>query len=187
VTTTCATQTDMEALDSVHLTLAQHDLLPAEHLLDAGYVDAEALASASRDLGVEICSPVRSKVSWLAKAAEGFDLAQFRIDWDTHEVTGRPRLARPLFKCVFHRRSVGVVPVQRNVLKRGTVRGFELRRTRYIGSAKTHWQMVATPVAINLPRLFDWWEEKPRARTRTSPFARLAPDSSQLLLGWRAG
>ena len=87
VTTTLATQADMEALDTVHATLAQHDLLPDEHLLDAGYVDAEALVSARQDFGVEICSPVRTKVSWQAKAAEGFDLAQFTIDWDQQQVT----------------------------------------------------------------------------------------------------
>lgn len=87
VTTTLATQTDMEALDTVHATLAQHDLLPDEHLLDAGYVDAEALVSARQNLGVEICSPVRMKVSWQATAAEGFDLSHFTIDWEQQQVT----------------------------------------------------------------------------------------------------
>jgi len=82
VTTTLATQTDMDALDTVHATLAQQDLLPDEHLLDAGYVDAEALVSARQNLGVEICSPVRMKVSWQATAAEGFDLSHFTIDWE---------------------------------------------------------------------------------------------------------
>jgi len=67
------------------------------------------------------------------------------------------------------------------------VRGFELRSTRYLGLAKTHLQMIATATAINLHRLFDWWEEKPRARTRTSPFARLAPESARRALSWRVG
>jgi len=50
----------------------------------------------------------------------------------------------------------------------------EMRRTRYIGQSKTHLQHILTAGAMNLTRLFAWWEGKPRARTRTSPFAALA-------------
>jgi hypothetical protein len=77
----------MDALDAIHPTLAQHDLLPDEHLFDAGYVDAEALVSARQNLGVEICSPVRMKVSGQATAAEGFDLSYFTIDWEQQQMT----------------------------------------------------------------------------------------------------
>jgi len=66
------------------------------------------------------------------------------------------------------------------------VRGFELRSTRYIGLAKTHLQMLATAVAINLHRLFDWWQEIPRARTRITSFAQLAPDPASRSLSWMA-
>ncbi|HSD82969.1 MAG TPA: IS1182 family transposase [Anaerolineae bacterium] len=233
VTTTLATQTDMEALDTVHAALAQQDLLPDEHLLDAGYVDAEALVSARQDLGVEICSPVRTKVSWQAKSAEGFDLAQFTIDWDRQQVTcpegqtshqwaarsspnrkaaiqvrfspavcrscpsqakctraqtgartitflpqaaylalhqARTEQATPEFQAKYAQRA----GIEGTISQ--AVRGFELRSTRYIGLAKTHLQMLATAVAINLHRLFDWWQDKLRCRTRLSSFARLAPD-----------
>jgi transposase len=77
----------MRALEKVHRTLAQKDLLPGEHLVDAGYVDAETLLSAQRDFGVTIYSPVREKVSWQAKAGQGFDLSQFQIDWEKQRVT----------------------------------------------------------------------------------------------------
>jgi len=87
VTTILATQTDMDALDTVHTALGRHDLLPDEHLLDAGYVDAEALVSARQNVGMEICSPVRMKVSWQATAAEGLDLSRFTIDWEQQPVT----------------------------------------------------------------------------------------------------
>jgi hypothetical protein len=40
--------------------------------------------------------------------------------------------------------------------------------------------------AINLHRLFDWLEEVPRALTRVSRFAQLAPDPSLVPSGWRA-
>ena len=243
VTTTLATQADLDALDTVHAALAQHDLLPDEHLLDAGYVDAEALVSAHQDFNVEICSPVRTKVSWQAKAAEGFDLAQFTIDWNQQQVTcpaGQtsdqwcarssphrkaaiqvrfsPTICRSCpsqAKCTQAQngaRTITFLPqAEYTALQHarqaqdtpefkaqyacragieGTisqaVRRFDLRNTRYVGLAKTHLQMLATAVAINLHRLFDWWEERPRARTRTSPFARLAPDSSGHSLSWVA-
>ena len=59
VTTTLATESDMHALEKVHRTLEQKDLLPDEHLVDAGYVDAKSLVTSQRDFGVRICSPVR--------------------------------------------------------------------------------------------------------------------------------
>ena len=54
------------------------------------------------------------------------------------------------------------------------VRGFDLRRCRYVGLAKVHLQHVITAAAMNLSRLASWLSEAPRAKTRTSRFARLA-------------
>src|SRR5215471_5290071 len=56
------------------------------------------------------------------------------------------------------------------------VRAFGLRRTRYGGLAKTHVQHVAIAAAINIDRLVAWLDERPRAQTRTSRFAALAPN-----------
>src|SRR5262245_3975047 len=53
------------------------------------------------------------------------------------------------------------------------VRGFGLRRCRYIGLAKARLQHVATAAAINVYRISDWLGDVPRAATRTSAFARL--------------
>src|SRR5882672_10317569 len=55
------------------------------------------------------------------------------------------------------------------------VRAFGLRRTRYWGMAKTHLQHVATAAAINIDRIVAWLDERPRALTRISRFAALAP------------
>ena len=55
------------------------------------------------------------------------------------------------------------------------VRAFGLRRTRYWGLAKTHLQHVATAAAINIDRIVAWLDERPRAQTRLSRFAALAP------------
>jgi len=55
------------------------------------------------------------------------------------------------------------------------VRAFGLRCTRYRGLAKTHLQHVATAAAMNLNRIVAWLDGRPRAQTRTSRFAALAP------------
>jgi len=61
-------------------------------------------------------------------------------------------------------------------ISQGT-RTFGLRRSRYIGLAKTHLQHVATAAAINLTRAVSWLmqPEPSKAQTRTSHFAALAP------------
>ena len=58
-------------------------------------------------------------------------------------------------------------------ISQGT-RSFDLRRSRYIGQAKTHLQHILIAVAINLARFVHWIQEIPRAATRTSAFAALA-------------
>ncbi len=54
------------------------------------------------------------------------------------------------------------------------VRGFGLRETRYWGESKTHLQHLATATAINIDRLVNWLDHRPRTHTRTSRFAALA-------------
>ncbi len=53
------------------------------------------------------------------------------------------------------------------------IRANGLRRSRYIGSAKSHLQQVLAAAAINLGRIADWLAEKPLAPTRQSAFVRL--------------
>ncbi len=55
------------------------------------------------------------------------------------------------------------------------VRECGLRRSRYVGMAKTHLQHVITAVAMNVVRLLAWFAGVPKAQTRLSAFARLAP------------
>jgi transposase len=54
-----------------------------------------------------------------------------------------------------------------------SVRSFGARRTRYRGLPKTHLQQVVTAVAINVRRIIAWFDEVPKATTRTSHFAAL--------------
>jgi len=55
------------------------------------------------------------------------------------------------------------------------VRAFGLRQPRYRGLEKTHLQHVASAAAINIDRIVAWLDARPRAKTRTSRFAALAP------------
>ena len=53
------------------------------------------------------------------------------------------------------------------------VRSFGMRRSRYIGLAKTSLQQVCTAVAMNVSRIVHWLDGRPRARTRVTRFAAL--------------
>jgi transposase len=58
------------------------------------------------------------------------------------------------------------------------VRAFGLRRAKYVGLAKTHWQHVFTATAINFTRISNWLSDIPREKTRISAFEKLMKLSS---------
>jgi len=60
------------------------------------------------------------------------------------------------------------------------VRAFGLRRSRYIGQAKTHLQHVLTAAAINFVRVDRWLCDVPLTQTRRSPFAVLMKPQLQI-------
>lgn len=242
VETTSAAIQDMNMADRIHTGLAEKQLLPDEHLLDAGYIDAELLVSAPSELGVTICGPVKKDVRWQAQAGQGFGLADFKVDWAAQTVTcpagqsssgwseqhngyGQP-VIHVKFKpsicqacvsrelCTRSKRGARSLVLQpqahhealqqarraqetsdfwKRYAKRSGIEGTisqavrvcDLRRSRYTGLGKAHLQFIATATAINLHRLFDWLMEVPRAETRTSTFARLAPDPALLAASWR--
>lgn len=49
-----------------------------------------------------------------------------------------------------------------------------MRRSRYRGLAKTHLQFVLTTAAMNLMRVVNWLNDKPRTETRFTRFSQLA-------------
>jgi transposase len=53
------------------------------------------------------------------------------------------------------------------------VRAFDLRRSRYLGLAKTHLQHILIATGMNLVRVAEWVNERPRAKTRLSPYVKL--------------
>lgn len=87
VETTAATEQDIERLDAIHAALAQHDLLPDEHLLDSAYVSADQLIRSQSLYGIQLIGPTRPDVSWQAQLPDGYDSTHFEIDWQTHSAT----------------------------------------------------------------------------------------------------
>ncbi len=60
------------------------------------------------------------------------------------------------------------------------VRGFGIRRSRYIGQAKTHLQQIVSATAINFVRVNNWLHEVPVAETRQPLFAKVMRERSCL-------
>ena len=58
------------------------------------------------------------------------------------------------------------------------VRTTEVRRSRYLGQAKTHLAHLMAAAIINIVRMLRWLAEEPKARTRPSTFARLYQPST---------
>jgi transposase len=114
-----------------------------------------------------LACPVRSQCTHAVKEPRSIMIrAQ-----PTYEVLQRARQRQqtPAFKELYATRA-GI----EGTLSQG-VRAFELRRSRYVGEAKTRFQMCMTAVAINVVRIGAWIEEQPRGLTRCSRFAALAP------------
>jgi hypothetical protein len=71
--------------------------LPAQHLVDAGYVRAQNLVKAREHYQVDIVGPIPADHQWQANAQTGFDVSRRAVDWDAQMVTcpGGPH-QRPL-------------------------------------------------------------------------------------------
>ena len=234
VQTTQAHYSDVDQTESIHISLAEKELLPSQHLVDAGYVDGTLLVESKHQHDIELIGPVRENVSWQSKNPEAYDLSRFKINWKTKQATCPqgvksnkkwsihpdqwnntvvtikfPRTA--CRECQFRHlctrskkepREIHIRPKDEHlaIVKRrkqqktktwlkkynqragveGTisqgVRGFGLRKCRYVGLSKVHLQHILTATAMNAIRLFAWFEGVPLAKTRVSSFAKLAPD-----------
>jgi transposase len=86
-----------------------------------------------------------------------------------HLQAARRRQQTPTFKATYRLRA-GVEGTLSQAIN-----SFHMRRSRYIGLAKTHLQQVLSATALNLFRLMDWAQHKPQAKSRVSRLAALAP------------
>jgi transposase len=234
VATTPAPVADGALTPAIHAALEDKQLLPGQHLLDTGYLDAELFATIPQAYGVELIGPTRPDVKAQARAQQGFAAADFTIDWERRQAVcpagrtssswtpavdnrkndvikikfsgadcaacpSRTQCIDPRAKRAVPRRSLTIRPeAQYHALRaarhrertpdfaalyrrragiEGTisqgVRACRLRRTRYIGLAKTHLGHILTAVAVNLLRIGAWLAGTPRAKTRQSAFATL--------------
>jgi transposase len=87
VETTMAPVPDGTMTPTIHEALLDRALLPWQHLVDTGYVDAELLVSSLRDYRVDLVGPARPDVKWQARAGHGFEAARFTIDWARRTAT----------------------------------------------------------------------------------------------------
>lgn len=241
VETAAATESDVTFTQRIHQALDDKQLLPDDHFIDTGFINAELLFQAQDDFGITLCGPVQQDSHWQANQEGCFALPDFEIDWTHRTVTcpqgqtshawseGKNKSYAQLHQIRFHPRDCRPCPVRQRCTRSKTggrilsilprshhealkkarqaqktpefwkkyakragiegtvsqgVRAFDLRCSRYIGLAKNKLQMVTTALAINMYRLFNWISGCPRATTRTSHFARLAPASASISGSW---
>jgi transposase len=85
VQTTRAGINDEQVLSAIHAGLAEKKLLPDQHLVDAGYVDAANLLQSHDQYEVDLLGPVRHNYWWQADTE--YDVTHFSIDWQAKTVT----------------------------------------------------------------------------------------------------
>lgn len=87
VETTAAPISDDAMTTAIHSGLDRKQLLPEEHIVDTGYVDAKLLVESQRDYQVDLVGPTRKDYHWQARQQKGFDASHFPIDWQKQEAT----------------------------------------------------------------------------------------------------
>jgi DDE family transposase len=106
--------------------------------------------------------PVRQACTWAKEAPRQLTV---RLQAQHEAIqAARQRQETPEFKAQYARRA-GIEGTHAQGIRR-----CGLRRTRYMGLAKTHLQHLITAVALNVVRLGAWWLGAPLAKTRCSPF-----------------
>jgi transposase len=87
VATVPASTNDVDLTAEIQGDLAARGRLPAEHLLDAGYVSAHHLLTSELAYGIDLVGPALLDTSWQARDDAGIDVSQFAIDWERRTVT----------------------------------------------------------------------------------------------------
>lgn len=80
----------------IHAALADRDLLPAQHLVDSGYIDADLLVASQRAYGVDLFGPPKRDPHRQAAAGRGHAAQDFAVDWGNQRATcpqGKPSLS----------------------------------------------------------------------------------------------
>jgi transposase len=86
VETTVATATDEAALAPIHQALQERALLPAEQLVEAGYVDSARLVESKKRYSVRLVGPLPAESSWQGQASAGYAASCLALDWEAQQV-----------------------------------------------------------------------------------------------------
>lgn len=87
VETTSAPVSDDAMTATIHAELDRKGLLPGEHIVDTGYVDAKLLVESQRDYQIDLVGPTRKNYRWQASQQTGFDADHFLVDWEQQQAT----------------------------------------------------------------------------------------------------
>jgi len=88
VETTNATVNDTEVTAEVHQHLAERELKPREHVVDAGYVTAAHILAARENHGIDLVGPVGLDTHHSGRDTQAPDLTQaaFKTDWEARKI-----------------------------------------------------------------------------------------------------
>jgi len=81
VQTTSGPVADGDVTTPTHHALRCKDLLPRQHIVDTGYLDAGLLVAATRDFGVDLLGPAHADLGRQSQAGKGFAADTFTVDW----------------------------------------------------------------------------------------------------------
>lgn len=87
VETVPAPQQDHLALAQIQASLASKALLPAQQVVDGGYMSAKRIIASQTQHGIDLLGPVHPDPSWQARTEGAFDVACFQVDWPQQTVT----------------------------------------------------------------------------------------------------
>jgi len=85
VETQPATTAEITVLADIQQRLAQRDLLPADQLVDNGYIAGHAIVESQKQYGINLIGPVAEDTSWQARHPDGLTADQFQIDWQRQQ------------------------------------------------------------------------------------------------------
>ncbi len=111
VETTNATLADYSMTEVIHTHLAERDLLPSEHIVDTGYPTSDHLMT-SREHQVDLLGPMREDNSWQTRAAAGFGVACFAIDWEAEQATCPMGKTSAIWKPTTDNRGIHVINIR---------------------------------------------------------------------------
>lgn len=87
VDTTTAPVSDDARTASIHEGLKRKELLPAQHLVDTGDVEAQVLHQSQTDDDSDLVGPTRADYHWQSQQKTGCAAGQFQIAWATEQAT----------------------------------------------------------------------------------------------------